>query len=456
MPIEQSDNTRVVYPPIIVPTNPKQTKLQQVEPDQLWDADKIREFRNMQNFYNTNFFGFGVGGRQTNYDPRTQQEAIQSNYNYAKGNVQNFAETLLTAGIGEGVGQVVKQAITPTRIGSGAEAVVSSAPASTRVTKVTTIPRSEMHLRNQVPGALKSNYVGTSNGLNTYTQPKVRILSKEQLSKATERLEKLMNSKGWKRITHPNLQGLGFSNGRHVVSDIGPGNVGKDLLGRPRLVDFSIETVPEFRLAMQKQGGKIQKGQQGLSMDEKIERLKHTYWTDTLDKEEMIPVISDQLIETYRKYPESLDSDWDYLINKGHGTYLPIKGVEVRAYKPLHLITYYPMIHPSYNSEEDSNFRWTGHSQLVGVCSKDFDEADYNLITNNCSDETREYLEKVFDKELNPALFTTPGDVRDFALENGGISHNNGRDIFIPMNKEKWEKVRNLQKKKQKDRFNTN
>lgn len=34
-------------------------------------------------------------------------------------------------------------------------------------------------MRNTVPGALKSRYVGTSNGLTTYTQPKVRILSKE-------------------------------------------------------------------------------------------------------------------------------------------------------------------------------------------------------------------------------------------------------------------------------------
>ena len=65
------------------------------------------------------------------------------------------------------------------KIGQGAEAIVSSAPLSTKVTKVTTIPRSEMHMRNTVPGALKSRYVGTSNGLTTYTQPKVRILSKE-------------------------------------------------------------------------------------------------------------------------------------------------------------------------------------------------------------------------------------------------------------------------------------
>lgn len=235
-----------------------QARMQQVAQQnqaQLWDADKIKKYENMQNFYNNNFWGYGVFGRQTNYNPRTPQgqAAIQSNFDYAKSNVQNFAETLATAGIAEGAGQAVRQATTPTKIGSGA--VVSSAPASTRVTKVTTIPRSEMHVRNAVPGALKSKHVGSSNGLHTYTQSKVRILSKEQLAKATGKLEKLMRDSGWRRITHPNLQGLGFTNGRQVVSDIGPGNVGRDWLGRIRLTDFAVEPVPQFRLAMQRKGG---------------------------------------------------------------------------------------------------------------------------------------------------------------------------------------------------------
>ena len=80
----------------------------------------------MQDFYNNNFWGFGVSGRQTNYDPRTPQgqTAIQSNFDYAKSNVKNFAETLVTTGLTEGAGQVIKWATTPTKIGSGAEAVV--------------------------------------------------------------------------------------------------------------------------------------------------------------------------------------------------------------------------------------------------------------------------------------------------------------------------------------------
>lgn len=150
-----------------------------------------------------------------------------------------------------------KWGTTPRLIGQGAEAVVRSAPLSTQVTKVTTIPRAEMHARNMVPGALKSRYVKTSNGLTTYTQPKVRILSKERLAKANKALERIMSGTKWKKITHPNMEGIGFTDGNWVVSDIGPGNIGRDWLGRLRLVDFSMEPMPAFKLAMQKRGGRL-------------------------------------------------------------------------------------------------------------------------------------------------------------------------------------------------------
>jgi hypothetical protein len=45
-------------------------------------------------------------------------------------------------------------AFTPIEIGRGAEAIVTSAPISSKVTKVSTIPRSTMHARNQVPRAV--------------------------------------------------------------------------------------------------------------------------------------------------------------------------------------------------------------------------------------------------------------------------------------------------------------
>lgn len=259
MPVEQSDNTRVAQPKFILKAEeviPKQPIVQSRQ-DQLWDTDKVKMYQNMQNFYNNNFWGYGVFGNQTNFDPRTSQgqAAIQSNFDYAKSNAQNFGEALVTTGAGEGAVQAFKWATTPTRIGSGAEAIVSSAPASSKVTKVTTIPKSEMHVRNTVPGALKAKYIDSSNGLHTYTQRKVKILSPNQLARATSQLEKLMQKAGWRKVTHPNLQGVGFTNGRYVVTDLGSGNIGKDWFGRPRLTDFSIETVPEFKLAMQRKGG---------------------------------------------------------------------------------------------------------------------------------------------------------------------------------------------------------
>lgn len=264
MPEEKADNTRVVRPQIIPPQPPTARRPRPViqapqNQAQLWDADKVRHYQNMQNFYNNNFWGNGVSGRQTNYDPRTPQgqAAIQANFNYAKNNVSNFVETLLTAGATEGLGQAVRWATTPVEIGSGAEAIVQSAPLSTRVIKTTTIPRTEMHIRNTVPGAARATYISTSNGLTKYTQPKVRIFTTEQLNRARGAIDRLMNKNGWRKVTHPNLNGAGYTNGKWVVSDLGPGNVGRDWLGRIRFPDFSIESVPAFRIAMQKRGGQI-------------------------------------------------------------------------------------------------------------------------------------------------------------------------------------------------------
>lgn len=264
MPIEQQDNTRIVQPQLLQRPQKEVAKQKQVQSidrhqAQLWDADKVKKYQNMQDFYNNNFFGYGVFGNPTNYDPRTSQgqAAIQSNFDYAKSNAQTFGESVATGVVLDGAAMAIKYGTTPVKIGSGAEAVVKSAPLSTKVTKTTTIPRAEMHLRNTVPGALKSRYIGTQNGLTTYTQSKIRILTKEQIAKASKAIESRMNKKGWRRVIHQNLDGLGFTNGKHVISDLGPGNIGRDWLGRPRLVDFAMETVPEFRIAMQRRGGTI-------------------------------------------------------------------------------------------------------------------------------------------------------------------------------------------------------
>ena len=118
----------------------KQRKLQEIARRNqavIYDADKAKYYQNMQNFYNNNFFGYGVFGHQTHYNPSKEedQQKIQSNFNYVKSNVKNLGETLITTGIGgsfKGVLPAVSRrrtvgqlsSLTPYKIGEGAEALV--------------------------------------------------------------------------------------------------------------------------------------------------------------------------------------------------------------------------------------------------------------------------------------------------------------------------------------------
>lgn len=126
--------------------------------------------------------------------------------------------------------------------------------------------------------------------------------------------------------------------------------------------------------------------------------------------------------------------------------YAPYGGIEAIGYAPLQLDTYYPIVHPWYDSKKDSDYKWTGHSSLNShdrEYSGYFDDPDYNLVTNNCSDETRMALEAIFEDKMDNVLFTTPGDVRDFAIKHGGIKRDPlGRTITIPMDKEKYARLR--------------
>lgn len=89
--------------------------------------------------------------------------------------------------------------------------------------------------------------------------------------------------------------------------------------------------------------------------------------------------------------------------------------VDVKAPEILYayLNTYYPVT---------SRYKYSGHSLLITPGGKDIDylssDKGYNLVTNNCADQTMQALEQVFNKSSNTKLFTTPGDVVDFAKEN--------------------------------------
>ena len=101
--IAVQDNTRVIrkQPLAFQLTKEQQTRIKQrklqeaVKRNQavIYDTDKAKYYQNMQNFYNNNFFGYGVFGKQTHYDPSKEenQKKIQSNFNYAKDNVKNIS-----------------------------------------------------------------------------------------------------------------------------------------------------------------------------------------------------------------------------------------------------------------------------------------------------------------------------------------------------------------------------
>ena len=93
------DNTRVQKPQVVLPfkLNAEQKariRQQLAEKNQarIYDKDKADYYRNLQRAYNSNFFGFGVFGNQTNYDSTTTQgqKAIEASANYTKDNIANF------------------------------------------------------------------------------------------------------------------------------------------------------------------------------------------------------------------------------------------------------------------------------------------------------------------------------------------------------------------------------
>lgn len=99
-----------------------------------------------------------------------------------------------------------------------------------------------------------------------------------------------------------------------------------------------------------------------------------------------------------------------YAINAGQLPELMVTPTPIYAT----LRTEYPVI--------NENTPWTGHSSLflddggayVSVGGKD---KNYNLFLNNCSNATKRVLERTFGKEYPTTLFTTPGDVLDFAVD---------------------------------------
>lgn len=299
--ILQQDNTRVqIYKPLMYKLSKQQKeelqnrkfqKLANENKSYIYDADRAKYYRNMQNFYNTNAFGYGISGVQTNYDTSTPQgqALIQSNFDYAKNNVQDFAENIVTSGIPGITSKAISKSTklyskifrgpfrTPSKrgslgtmkqytkngtLGSGSEAIVIHNTPTT-VGKITTIPQQEMAARNAIPNTVQSKYIGfvkdRGTKLPTYIQKKVKTLTEETFPKYIGKLDNSMAKSGFRRVKDPNVQYRAYTNGQVVVDDVAPGNVGLDWLRRPKMIDFNLQSVPEW-LAQGftlKNGGKI-------------------------------------------------------------------------------------------------------------------------------------------------------------------------------------------------------
>lgn len=269
--MERSDNTRV---DIGQPDELQRLTFGQIREQfrkrlaghQLYDADKVESNRRKQQIYNSNAFGAGIQGYQTNYNPFTQQSQIESNFDYAKDNAISFLSDVGTTALSPAISSLVGNGwmrgifpingklgniskYKPYQIGEGAEAIVVDNTRGT-VGKITQIPLEEMTVRNQIPHTVRSEFIGTTTSdgvsLPTYIQKKVKVLTEETFPRYIEKLDRAMQKSGFRRVNDPNVQYRAYTNGEIVVDDIAPGNVGLNWLRQPKIIDSSVQTVPEW------------------------------------------------------------------------------------------------------------------------------------------------------------------------------------------------------------------
>lgn len=195
-----------------------------------------------------------------------------------------------------------------------------------------------------------------------------------------------------------------------------------------------------------------------LSRKRKQDILSHLYYLDDFNdrrfEDEISPTFSKDFLDS--RSDEEIDYYYNAYAKDSDYVYSPTgAGATVIGYAPLNLETYYPVGHIWYNPKKDWHYP-IGHSNIYGGArgTKTMSDYDYNLLTNNCSDETRRMLETVFNKKADITGFTTPGDVRDFALDNGGQEkESHGRLVTIPMNKERFDRLKEYIEKRNQKKF---
>lgn len=279
--IAVQDNTRLNRPRVMPARIMKSDEARKREMDEhntkavVYDANKADYYRNMQNLYNQVAFGYGIFGNPTNYDVSNpeDQKKIESNFNYAKNNLKNFGVNLITTGIvspfkgllpsttgRKTIGEL--EHLLPYKIGEGAEAVViNNSP--TTVGKIAHTGSGLMLQRNAIPNTEPLKFVGYvrdgSHRFPTFIQKKMKVLTEETFPKYVDKLDKAMQKSGFKKIDSPDVQYRAYTDGSVVIDDIAPGNVGVNIFGKPKIIDFNLQTVPEWEAMGYsfKNGGKI-------------------------------------------------------------------------------------------------------------------------------------------------------------------------------------------------------
>ncbi len=233
----------------------EERKLAMRTPEIIYDKDKAEYYRDIQNLTNT----LGIAG-QSRLDPATPegQRRIQARADYTRGALGNIGAAAAGAGILGATARIVTKGselrnLLPYIIGQGAEAVVVRNSPGT-VAKITHKRKGEMLRRNGVPNFMPLRFEGyVTKGLRrlpAFTQRKVRVLTEKTFPKHIGRLDKAMEKKGFSIIEHPNSQYRAYTNGTVVLDDIAPGNTGLDWLGRPRIIDLGMQSLPEWLAAM--------------------------------------------------------------------------------------------------------------------------------------------------------------------------------------------------------------
>ncbi len=286
---EKKDNTKVA---VQKPIKPIKRKSYPYKEDVIYDTKKANFYRNMQNMYNSSVYGYGLYGRPTNYRYNTQngQKLIQANYNNAKDNAVDMVNNLLGFQVSRGLSGIIKLNKSVFRkgskylgelkdfkdvLGKGAEAVVVR-DTPNKVVKMTQIPVQEMKVRNKVPNTVISKYIGyvknEGEKLPTYIQNRVKIIGEKVLPKQIKRLDKAMQKNDFRIVNDPQVQYRAYTNGKVVIDDISPGNIGltsgnpwldkvlPDFLKKPKIIDMAYQTVPEWLelgYQLKRKGGKL-------------------------------------------------------------------------------------------------------------------------------------------------------------------------------------------------------